>query len=189
MIRRLLILFIFLWIPGQGLCAPTPEQSVQSVFRLTNQRFVMMHAVAAYKHLNHLPVDITIPERVELRSLFRYMGETRLNVRSARPFVTNSLLIGKNIQLRWMHYWRQAGVRQPTEAKKLDTEIVPLLVDNDKKMVNNMVRGLPYLRNPKNVSAIQKMARQILTAPFLQERDRVVLVNDLLKIRLRSAQY
>lgn len=182
MVRKCLISLFFVFIPFSVSFASMGN--VVHIFKYANQRFAMMRLIAAYKYINRFPVDITIPERVELRSLFRYVHRVGLNAASARPFIIAGVLIGKDIQLGWIKKWRAEGLPRGEKAKDLRAVILPMLVQIDRRMIDSIVLAVPTLQDPKNLDKIKQIAAKELTATYLSQKDKAIYINSLLKVRL-----
>ncbi len=181
--RKFCAIFLLFTLPFCSALASMGD--VGQVFKSANQRFQLMRDIAAYKYVNRLPINITIPERVVLRKVLWYANQKGVNLRTARSFILLGVAIGKKMQQNWIQLWRQQGFPKNEKPKNMRTALIPQLLKLDEQLVDALILAVPALQDPNNLDAIKAEAKQELTAKLLNDTVRAIYVKALLKVRLK----
>lgn len=184
--RSIAILFLFLLTAPAGAdpAFADPEADVRSVFRLMQERLVLMRDVAAWKHARAAPVVDGERERQVLESAVEQASAVGIEADAARRLFALQIRLAARVQESWLTAWR-SGHSAPQAVRDLAGELRPELDRLGSELLQAIYLALPELQRQDFVARYTAAAR-ILDAPGLTDVDRNALTNALGSLRFNS---
>jgi cyclohexadienyl dehydratase len=184
--RSFAILFLFLLTAPAG-AAPAfadPDVDVRTVFRLMQDRLLLMKDVAAWKHARNAPVLDMERERQVLEATVQQASALGIEAESARRLFSLQIRLAVRVQESLISTWR-SGAAPPQGARDLSTQLRPELDRLGTQLLLSMYLALPEFQRADFAARYGRYAT-VVEAPGLTEADRNELTSALGALRVAA---
>lgn len=166
---------------GAGPAFADPDADVRAVFRLMQDRLLLMRDVAAWKHARAVPVVDAERERQVLDATVAQASELGIDAASARRLFSLQIQLAVRVQESLISSWR-SGAAAPANAPDLARQLRPQLDRLGNELLRAIYLALPELQRSDFAARYGSHAR-LVQGPGLTDADRRELTNALGALR------
>ncbi len=166
---------------GAGPAFADPDAEVLAVFRLMQDRLLLMRDVAAWKHARAVPVVDAERERQVLDATVAQASELGIDAASARRLFSLQIQLAVRVQESLISSWR-SDAAVPANAPDLAGQLRPQLDRLGSELLRAIYLALPELQRPDFAARYGSHAR-VVEGAGLTDVDRRELTNALGALR------
>lgn len=174
----LTFMLLFNFASGCFAAAATLEDS-KKLFQLINERLGYLRAIAAYKYVNHLPVDVPQQEQLVVNQTKQQAIQLSLNPNAVANLMEVQMIIEKQVKNTWIRHWKLHGFPNKDLYVEDFKNIQPKLLALDKQILQQIVVSQPLLHDNSEITRLRNQATNIIDVTYVTNAEKLKLFEAL----------
>jgi chorismate mutase-like protein len=169
----------------QTVCADENLTQSELLFKLIQQRLVLMEQVALYKYEHELPIYVPEQEQKILENVKAQAIKLGLPVKETKEFVNLQMRLAVLLQNRYHLEWRKNGEYKQEATFDLDTQIRPQLSALTTQILEQVVKAKAELADPELMPLMVSKIEKQIDNPYVSSAQKQELLLSLLELSKR----